>query len=59
MTRQHDEITQRHFEINLTRGRVDSMNWRDKKRTLGHDYEEGRDEHFVQELMRYVGVLYE
>ena len=45
-----DEITQRHFEINMTRGQVDSMNWRDKKRTLGHDYAAGRDEHFVQEL---------
>ena len=41
----------------MTRGRVDLMNWRDEKRTLRDDYAAGRDEHFVQELTRYMSFL--
>ena len=51
-TRRDDSTTRRD---NSTRGRVHSMNWRDEKRTLGHDYTAGRDEHFVQELTPYGG----
>ena len=53
-TRRDDSTTRRDNSTTLRdkvmRGRVDSMNWRDEKRTLGHDYAAGRDEHFVEEL---------
>ena len=51
-------MTRRHFKINWTRRRVDSMNWRDEKRTRRHVFATRRDEHFVQELTPYNRPFY-
>ena len=59
------KMTRRYFKIDWTRRRVDSMNWRDEKRTRRHVFVTRRDEHFVQELTPYIpyhtlmaGVIY-